>query len=77
MTSMERYSVSEPSASPESSRSYRQTFQRSVDDREGFWLEAAKLVDWVVEPTTALDSSDAPLYRWFAGAELKDRKSVV
>jgi len=70
MTSMERYSVSEPSASPESSRSYRQTFQRSVDDREGFWLEAAKLVDWVVEPTTALDSSDAPLYRWFAGAEL-------
>ena len=70
MTSTKRYSVSDPSASPESSRSYRQTFQRSVDDREGFWLDAAKLVDWVVEPTTALDSTDAPLYRWFAGAEL-------
>ena len=62
--------MSDPISRPESSPGYRQTFQRSVDDREGFWLEAAKLVDWVVEPTTALDSTDAPLYRWFAGAEL-------
>ena len=49
---------------------YRTAFDRSRHDREGFWLEAAQLVDWIVPPLTALDDSAAPLYRWFAGAEL-------
>jgi len=67
---MERYSVTELSESIASQGSYRQTFRQSEEDREGFWLEAAKLVDWTIEPTTALDSTAAPLYRWFTGAEL-------
>ena len=32
---------------------------------ELFWGEAAKLIDWDEKPTQVLDSSNAPLYRWF------------
>jgi propionyl-CoA synthetase len=67
---MERYSVSAPIEHTMNSGGYRQALDRSVDDREGFWLDAASLVDWTVAPSSALDSSGAPLYRWFAGAEL-------
>ncbi len=49
---------------------YSEAFTRAVDDREGFWLEAAKAVDWTTEPTRALDDSAAPFYRWFPGGEL-------
>jgi propionyl-CoA synthetase len=62
--------VSPASGSKKTTGDYRSTFDRSVRDREGFWLEAATLVDWTVPPESALDDSDAPLYRWFAGAEL-------
>ena len=49
---------------------YSEAFTQAVDDREGFWLEAAKAVDWTTEPTRALDDSAAPFYRWFPGGEL-------
>ena len=49
---------------------YADAFDRSISDREAFWLEAARAVDWVTPPTTALDDSNAPLYRWFPDAEL-------
>ncbi len=49
---------------------YTEAFSRAVDDREGFWLEAAEAVDWTTEPTRALDDSAAPFYRWFPGGEL-------
>ena len=67
---MERYPVSEKSESKSHVGGYRRAFDQSVSDREGFWLDAAKLIDWTIEPTDALDSAGAPLYRWFAGAEL-------
>ena len=44
--------------------------QRSLDDREGFWAEAAKGIDWIKPWDKVLDDSRAPdFYRWFAGAE--------
>ncbi|MDH3009296.1 propionyl-CoA synthetase [Gordonia alkanivorans] len=49
---------------------YSKAFTQAVSDREGFWLEAAKAVDWTTEPTRALDDSAAPFYRWFPGGEL-------
>ncbi|MDT7728661.1 MAG: propionyl-CoA synthetase [Actinomycetota bacterium] len=49
---------------------YDKQFRRSLDDPEGFWLEAARAVDWTREPTRALDSGNAPLYRWFPDGEL-------
>lgn len=50
--------------------SYQQTYTRSVEDPHGFWLDAATDIDWINPPTTALDSSQAPLYRWFPDGTL-------
>jgi hypothetical protein len=30
-------------------------WQRSIDNREEFWMEKAKAIDWYTQPTTALD----------------------
>jgi propionyl-CoA synthetase len=49
---------------------YEEIFRSSVEDREGFWLRAASVLDWHVAPTTALDESDPPFYRWFPDGEL-------
>src|SRR5437879_2090385 len=44
---------------------YRDAYHRSLADPDGFWLPAATAVDWVTPPTRALDSENAPLYKWF------------
>lgn len=49
---------------------YETTYQRSIDDAEGFWLEQCGLVDWIKQPEQALDSSEAPFYRWFPDATI-------
>ncbi|WP_026548671.1 AMP-binding protein [Arthrobacter sp. Br18] len=49
---------------------YRALHQRSIADPAAFWLEAAEAVTWSTPPRQALDSSRAPLYRWFPGASL-------
>ncbi|MCF8609968.1 acetate--CoA ligase [Gordonia sp. HY285] len=49
---------------------YAHEFARSTDDPEGFWLDAARDVDWISPPTAALDDTAAPIYRWFPGASL-------
>ncbi|WP_285249011.1 propionyl-CoA synthetase [Pseudarthrobacter sp. efr-133-R2A-89] len=50
--------------------SYRECYGRSVQQPEDFWLDAARAVDWSVQPIRALDSSRAPLYGWFPDGEL-------
>ena len=49
---------------------YRDTWERSIYNPEGFWGEASKGIDWYKEPTVILDHSRAPLYDWFADGEL-------
>jgi len=49
---------------------YRATYDRSIRDPEGFWGEAAGLVDWIKKPQRVLDDSNAPFYRWFPDATL-------
>ncbi|KZB87489.1 propionyl-CoA synthetase [Amycolatopsis regifaucium] len=49
---------------------YAESYQRSLEDPEGFWLEAAQAIDWTRPPTRALDASKAPFYRWFPDGEL-------
>ena len=44
---------------------YEQEYRRSLEDPEGFWLEAAGAIDWERPPTRALDDSAAPFSRWF------------
>jgi propionyl-CoA synthetase len=46
--------------------SYAEAFRRSLDDPEGFWREAAKEIDWYQAPTSILDASNPPFYRWFS-----------
>ncbi|MFC4950334.1 propionyl-CoA synthetase [Pseudonocardia sp. GCM10023141] len=50
--------------------SYEDIFRASTDDPEAFWLQAAESIDWTVPPTTALDASRPPFYRWFPDGEL-------
>lgn len=52
------------------SGNYPNEYERSLKDPEGFWLEAASLVDWTLEPTRAYSDSLAPISRWFPDAEL-------
>ena len=44
---------------------YKQAYTRSLADPEGFWLEAARLIDWTVPPSVALDVGNPPFYRWY------------
>src|SRR5690606_25547267 len=44
---------------------FRSVYRRSLEDPEGFWLEAARAIDWERAPTRALDDAGAPLYRWY------------
>lgn len=50
--------------------SYEDVYAAWQDDPEAFWAEAAQDVSWYKTWDTVLDRSHAPLYRWFAGAEL-------
>ena len=43
---------------------------RSLADPQGFWGEAATLVDWETPPARVLDDSSPPFYRWFTGGRL-------
>ena len=49
---------------------YQQTYQQSMDDPDGFWGEAAKLIDWDRPFDKVLDDSNVPFYRWFSGGML-------
>ena len=45
-----------------------QTFhRRSIDDRDAFWAEQAKRIDWQTQPKTICDYSNPPFARWFEG----------
>ncbi|MBV8538650.1 MAG: propionyl-CoA synthetase [Alphaproteobacteria bacterium] len=52
------------------SRLYAECHARSLADPEGYWGEVARQVAWTKPWTRVLDSSRAPLYRWFPGGEL-------
>jgi propionyl-CoA synthetase len=49
---------------------YDDVYARWRGDPEGFWAQAAEAVDWHRRWDAVLDSSRAPFYRWFPGAEV-------
>lgn len=49
---------------------YRKLYDGWRADPEGFWLDAAKAIDWISPPTRALNDSHAPLYEWFTETEV-------
>ncbi len=54
-----------------------QLYQRSIDDKEGFWAEAAQGIDWYKTWDRVLDDSNVPFYRWFEGGELNTCYNAV
>jgi propionyl-CoA synthetase len=50
-------------------QSYREFHRRSIEDREGFWAEQAKLVHWEKPFSRVLDYSRPPFAKWFVGGE--------
>ena len=49
---------------------YTDTYQRSLQQPEEFWLDAAGALEWDSSPTRALDDSRPPHYRWFPDGAL-------
>ncbi|MFI4926361.1 MAG: propionate--CoA ligase [Burkholderiales bacterium] len=48
---------------------YADFYRRSIEDRDAFWAEQAKLIAWHVAPQQVCDASRPPFYRWFAGGQ--------
>ena len=46
---------------------YKAFHRRSIDDRDAFWAEQAKRIDWKAQPKTICDYSNPPFARWFEG----------
>jgi propionyl-CoA synthetase len=47
--------------------SYADFYRRSIEDRDSFWAEQARLIDWKQQPRTICDHSQPPFTRWFTG----------
>jgi acetyl-CoA synthetase len=45
-------------------------YERAAADRVGFWEDAARRLDWTQEWDQALDWSNPPFAKWFAGGKL-------
>jgi propionyl-CoA synthetase len=46
---------------------YAAFHRRSIDDREAFWSEQARLIDWETPYEQVCDTSNPPFARWFVG----------
>jgi len=49
---------------------YQKAYEESINNREKFWGEAAKEIEWHKEFTKVLDASNMPFYKWFPDGEL-------
>ena len=46
---------------------YADFHRRSIEDRDAFWAEQAKLIDWQKQPQQVCDYSNPPFAKWFVG----------
>lgn len=46
---------------------YADFYRRSLDQRDEFWAEQARLIDWQTPPQQICDYSNPPFARWFVG----------
>ncbi|MBU0753322.1 MAG: propionate--CoA ligase [Gammaproteobacteria bacterium] len=49
--------------------SYKEFYQRSIDQPDAFWNEQAQLIDWHKQPQQVCDYSRPPFAKWFVGGE--------
>lgn len=47
--------------------SYADFHRRSLEDRDGFWSEQARLIDWHTPFTQVCDHTNPPFAKWFVG----------
>src|SRR3954464_5409734 len=45
-------------------------YEKANSDPQAWWAEQAKELHWFAEPTTVLDDSDPPFYKWFTDGKL-------
>jgi propionyl-CoA synthetase len=57
------------SASPATSQSYAEFHRRSVQDRDAFWGEQARLIDWHKPYEKVCNYNNPPFARWFEGGQ--------
>ncbi len=50
--------------------SFAEFQRRSLEDRDAFWAEQARLVDWATPFETVCDASEPPFARWFVGGRI-------
>ncbi len=56
---------------------YQAEYDRAMRDPEGFWAEAAGLIEWDRPWDRVLDDHNKPFYRWFSGAMLNTCHNAV
>ena len=56
---------------------YKDTYERSLSDPDGFWRDAAEAIDWTAKPNVILDDTDAPLFRWYSDGLLNTCYNAV
>ena len=66
-----------PSPTAAEREAYDKAFEQSVSDRDGFWLEAARLIEWIQPPSSAVDVSNSPHNRWFPDGKLNTCYNAV
>jgi acetyl-CoA synthetase len=52
-----------------SKTAYQDLYERSIAEPEAFWAEAAQDLHWFKPWDSVLDTSEAPCYKWFDGAQ--------
>ncbi|MEP3295170.1 MAG: propionyl-CoA synthetase [Pseudoruegeria sp.] len=56
---------------------YQETYDNWASDPEAFWMNAARDISWFKAPSKALFDDNAPLYEWFADAEVNTCYNAV
>ena len=49
---------------------YKEEYQRSMDDPQGFWKEKAQAINWYKFPETILSQGEDDIHHWFEDGEL-------
>jgi propionyl-CoA synthetase len=49
--------------------SFADFYRRSIEDRDAFWAEQARMVEWHAPPQTVCDYDKPPFARWFVGGQ--------
>src|SRR6476659_2393817 len=49
---------------------YHEFYQHSIDEKEKFWAEQARMLKWFKQPSNILSKNEKGLYCWFADGEI-------